>query len=187
MYKQIAFLLLLPLLADAQQNSSSQTASNTSYVTTASAPDQSTQMKILPSTPTPRITENSENAEPSGFYVTLSSEKLLGPPKPPIERINVWDKKFIAAHSFFLGSLVYDAELTHQGLAHHRCVEGNSHLGTHPGRGEIYGKSLLAFSAITGADWLIGKTGIRYLPYLGATAGSAFHLSGGSKWLADCW
>ena len=36
----------------------------------------------------------------------------------------VFDKKFWIAHGIFLDSIIYDAELTHQGLAHHRCVAG---------------------------------------------------------------
>jgi hypothetical protein len=47
----------------------------------------------------------------------------------------VLDKKFWVAHGLFLDSIIYDAELTHQGLAHHRCVEGNINLGQRPSRG----------------------------------------------------
>jgi hypothetical protein len=36
----------------------------------------------------------------------------------------VFDKKFWIAHGVFLDSIIYDAELTHRGLAHHRCIEG---------------------------------------------------------------
>jgi hypothetical protein len=40
----------------------------------------------------------------------------------------VFDKKFCIARGIFLDSIIYDAELTRQGLTHHRCVEGHTNL-----------------------------------------------------------
>jgi hypothetical protein len=47
----------------------------------------------------------------------------------------VFDKKSWIARGIFLDSIIYDAELTRQGLAHHRCVAGHINLGSiHRGR-----------------------------------------------------
>ena len=41
----------------------------------------------------------------------------------------VFHKRFWIAHRIFLKNMIYDAELTHQGQAHHGCVEGNINPG----------------------------------------------------------
>ncbi|HTV56372.1 MAG TPA: hypothetical protein VMI06_15825 [Terriglobia bacterium] len=111
------------------------------------------------------------------------------PPEPAAVRDQkVFNKKFIAAHVALLGSIVYDSELTHQGLAHHECVEANSYLGLHPSRGELYRQNLLAFGAVGGLDWVAAKfIKIPYLPYVTPGVESVIHLRGGSKWLTQCW
>jgi hypothetical protein len=35
----------------------------------------------------------------------------------------IFTKTFLTLHGVFLAATVYDLEMTHQGLAHHRCVE----------------------------------------------------------------
>jgi hypothetical protein len=101
----------------------------------------------------------------------------------------VFDKKFLSVHGTFLASIVYDAELTHQGLAHHRCVEGNINLGEHPSRGDVYRNNLLEqFVPITVMDWFLGKYVWKGIGYEGATIGSVIHFRGGTKWLTSgCW
>ncbi len=49
----------------------------------------------------------------------------------------VFDKKFWIAHGTFLNGIIYLAELTHQGLAHHRCVEGNINRAASSARGDL--------------------------------------------------
>jgi hypothetical protein len=123
---------------------------------------------------------------------TVYRPTWLGQPEAAVQSEPVFNerfinKKFLAVHAVFLASIVYDAELTHQGLAHHKCVESNPDLGTHPSRGRIYGENTLAFSAISGLDWILGKTKIPVLPYVSPLVGTAVHLTGGSKWLTECW
>ncbi|HEX4489349.1 MAG TPA: hypothetical protein VH088_23950 [Terriglobales bacterium] len=100
----------------------------------------------------------------------------------------VWTKKFIFAHSLMLASGVYDAEITHQGLAHHRCVEKN--FGDpYPSRGKIYRDAMLPIAAATAADWFMAKIGIPVVPYTVMPGEiSVMHFRSGSRWFThDCW
>jgi hypothetical protein len=110
------------------------------------------------------------------------------PPEPALKTVKVFNKKFIAAHTAFLGSIIYDAELTHQGLAHHKCVEANPYLGVRPSRGEVYKQNLLTFGAISGLDWATARfIKIPYIPYVTPIVETTVHIQGGSKWLTECW
>lgn len=199
MHKLILLILLLAVSLNMCGQESPAPSEDTDFVVNDAALvaprlKSEIEIKTLPSAPSPRSVTNanngSESADAEGVVALSPYEPSSIPHQPavPLEkRATVWNKKFIAAHAVFLGAIVYDAELTHQGLAHHKCVEANTSFGTHPSRGEIYGKSLLAFGAIGGMDWLLAKTGIRYVPYVGPAFGSAIHFTGGSKWLTDCW
>jgi hypothetical protein len=107
----------------------------------------------------------------------------------------VWTKKFIAAHVAFLGALAYDIEVTHQGLARHKCPEGDlaAGLGSHPGRSALYRDDLLEqFLPITAWDFLMAKLKpprpFFWLPYMGATAGVSSHVRAGTEWFTGgCW
>jgi hypothetical protein len=191
MRKQIFLLLLFPLALDAQQvprnpipTGATKFFAEEASVTLAPIPTKASETALLPDAPAPRIgTNNEADALPVAAYVTTRPRQ----PEPAVERVRVFNKKFIAVHAAYLGSIVYDTELTHEGLAHHRCVESNASLGTHPSRGEMYQQNMLAFSAIGGLDWLTAKLKLRYLPYITPVVGSAVHLTGGSKWLTGCW
>jgi len=99
-------------------------------------------------------------------------------------RPSVWNKKFIAAHAAYLGAIVYDIEVTHQGLAHHKCLEATGADRT-PSRGQLYGKDLPIFAASTGLDWLLAKYQIPYMPYVLPVAGTVVHVHGGTKWFTE--
>ena len=138
---------------------------------------------------------------PSAVRMILPTETTIKPAHKPsqwrlmdaetdhLTNHEVFDKKFWVAHGIFLDSIIYDAELTHQGLAHHRCVEGNVNLGQHPSRAEIYRNNLLEqFLPLTIMDWALGKYVWKGLGYEGATMGSVVHFRGGTKWLTSgCW
>jgi hypothetical protein len=184
--KAVFFVLLFPLAIGAQQTQSNPRLtdaglffSEDASLAPDSAPDHVTETHALPSVPAP----GTEGATAAAYY------EPQGPkwPLPSLERGNVVNKKFLLTHAAFLGSIVYDAELTHEGLAHHKCVESNPSLGTHPSRGEIYEQNMLVFGAVTGLDWVTAKLRIRYLPYVSPIVGSAVHFTGGSKWLTECW
>jgi hypothetical protein len=191
MRKQIFSLLLFPLALSAQkaQMVSDPTGSAFSFsnqdgddiqVALAAVPKNAAKMSTLPDAPQPRPTE----ASPAAFYETKSSKQ----PVAAVKAEPIFNKKFIAVHTGLLASIVYDAELTHQGLAHHKCVESNTELGTHPGRGTIYGQNMLAFGAISGLDWVAARfIKIPFLPYVTPTVAATEHITGGSKWLTECW
>jgi hypothetical protein len=190
MFKQALILLLFPLALAAQQPQANLQLSRASLFIADDADlslpfraDYGSDRSALPNAPEPPDALSFREASPlTGVY---EPSRVTAPEAPA--RRTVWNKKLIVAHAVFLGSIVYDAELTHQGLAHHNCEEGNASLGTHPSRGELYRKNMLSFGAISGIDWFTNKTKMRYLPYLGPVVGSAVHLVGGSKWLAECW
>ncbi|MGA8428550.1 MAG: hypothetical protein WB729_01925 [Candidatus Sulfotelmatobacter sp.] len=193
MSKQIFLLFLFSLALSAQQNRTAFVFSaplplllpeDSSRYDTGPAP-VSTPMNvsathILPDAPEPR---NGEEFAPAA-YVSSGSKQ----PVAAIKTEPVFNKKFVAVHTAFLASIVYDAELTHQGLAYHKCVESNTELGPHPGRGTIYGQNMLAFGAISGLDWVAARfIKIPLLPYVTPAVASAEHITGGSKWLTECW
>lgn len=98
-------------------------------------------------------------------------------------------KTWYAAHAVYLGSVVFDAEMTHQGLAHHACVEANGE--PHPSRGELYRNGLIEFGLLTGFDLLMAKArppkAFKWVPFMGAGYGSFVHFKGGIEWAQKCW
>ena len=83
---------------------------------------------------------------------------------------------------FLPASVIYDVEVTHQGLAHHRCVEGNEFLAGHPSRGQLYlvngGFALGEF----GVDYLLHRAHVHWIDNMGAVAGGIVHFQAGSTW-----
>ena len=94
-------------------------------------------------------------------------------------------KPFLAAHAIFLAATVFDVEMTHQGLAHHMCVEQNG--SPHPSRGELYQSQLLQFAAVSGVDLLFQAAHLQFAPYMGAIIGTIKHVDGGTRWATGCW
>ena len=139
----------------------------------------------LPDAPSPQ-----PPTPPVPFEWRLDHPKKLltaAPRYPPI-----WDKKMWAAHIVYAGAIVFDAEVTHAGLANHRCAEGNVDLGTDPSRKDLYMENFLTeFAPETLLDWL-GAFAARgtHTPrwfwkqagYVGATGGTIAHLHGGIEW-----
>lgn len=100
-------------------------------------------------------------------------------------------KTFIIAHSAYLAANVFDIEMTHQGVAHHKCVEGGFDGDRHPSRGEMYATDMGIFAALTTFDWLFAKAqppkAFKWMPLMGATWGTTVHLKGGIDWYNRCW
>ena len=197
MRKQILFLLLFPLVSWAQRTQNPpEFAGNVLFVSEGAVAEEAPAGENAVGLPAPADKEMSASAPPDapgyrGGEALVGAVYELKPvkrPEPALRNDSVVNKKFIVAHAVLLGSLVYDAELTHEGLAHHKCVEANPYLGVHPSRGEIYGENLLAFGAITGLDWITARLiKVHYLPYVLPAAESVVHLRGGSQWLTECW
>ena len=136
----------------------------------------------------------SEAREPFVLGLTDNSKAPIAPSVPAREP--VWDKKMWAAHFVLASSMIFDVEMTHEGIAHHRCVEGNSDVRSYPSRSELYLDNLKQFAPIVVMDWL-GSAAFRahHLPrwarmslgYLGPGIGSAKHFKGGIDWYTKCW
>ena len=97
----------------------------------------------------------------------------------------VLDKKFVLLHTLFLGSVVYDSEVTHQGLAHHKCVE--AYGKPYPSRGDLYAKNLGYAAAFTALDYLLKRMNVRFAPFVPATIGTIKHIRGGTSWFTQGW
>jgi len=124
--------------------------------------------------------------------------KLDEPTKPSREmrRPPIWDKKMYVAQAVLLSSMIFDSEITHEGIAHHRCEEANIEVGRMPSRAELYTDDLEQLGPGVLLGWLGAKAsrnghGPRWLwkstGYTGAVVGSAFHFTGGALWLSRCW
>jgi hypothetical protein len=108
--------------------------------------------------------------------------------RPLRSNAQIWhDKTWRGMQAVWASSMVYDAELTHAGLAHHECVEGQSGLPQHPSRGELYVTELPEL----GVGELMSFISIKYLSksemFVIPAWGSIKHFRGGSKWLTECW
>lgn len=95
-------------------------------------------------------------------------------------------KTFWVFHGAMLASTIYDVEITHEGLAHHKCVE-NSFENQYPSRGDLYKTNLPFIAGFTVADLLLRKVGVPFGYYVAPAVGSFKHLRGGTKWLTNCW
>lgn len=102
---------------------------------------------------------------------------------------------------FAVGQLslaMLDAEVTHAGIAHHRCVEANTSLSRYPSRGELYRNFAMTDGAIFGLGFLIEKTIPRgkltktekvaswFYPAM-ASFGMQGHARGAASWFEHCW
>jgi hypothetical protein len=106
-----------------------------------------------------------------------------------IDRRPLFTKPFIAAHLAMLAADVYDMEMTHQGLAHHKCVEKNVAFASdrHPSRGALYGHDLVVDAAFFGFDLAMQKAHVRFVPYMLPMLHTGNHIRNGTEWAVSCW
>jgi hypothetical protein len=116
---------------------------------------------------------------PSPVRLPAWRRSLAGHPS----RLGFW-----TAHAGLLGATVYDEEITHAGLAHHKCTETNPDLPAHPTRGQLYRNGLLTDAVLTGIDYLLYKKIAHGSQFIGAAYGVEVHVRGGTGWLTEgCW
>jgi len=99
-------------------------------------------------------------------------------------------KTFLLVHGAYLAANVFDIEMTHQGVAHHKCVEGGFDGDPHPSRKEMYVIDMTIFTVVTGLDYLFAKGHPpKWLPvqYVMPSIGIGKHLKGGIAWYSRCW
>lgn len=146
---------------------------------------KSTAIVVLPDSPD---TQSTMPLVPFAWNLEYPAGQL----KTTYQPSPVWDKKMWAAHIVAAGSVIFDAEVTHQGVAEKRCVEGEIELGPHPSRGELYKDNVLfEFVPVTLLDWVaamgarahhLRKGYWKAIGYEGATVESILHIRGGVQW-----
>jgi hypothetical protein len=96
------------------------------------------------------------------------------------------DKTWLVAQTAWLGTIVYDSELTHQGLAHHNCVEKNGN-NPHPSRAELYRSDIPEYAVGTAVNWMVLRFVGKPLMFEFPSYSGIQHIRGGSSWLMNCW
>jgi|SRR5208337_600210 len=87
-----------------------------------------------------------------------------------------------------LASGFFDAEMSKEGQAHHRCVEGGQGLPRYPTRGQLYRHNLeeqIGFGALAFV-WTKVKGPRWFLPALAAYP-MEVHIRAGLSWYQRCW
>ena len=151
-------------------------AQTTRITLSAPEPDRSISVaeKYVPENPKP---------QKAGFWSVRGFED------PPLRtnREVLHDKTWLATQAFWAGAIVYDTELTHQGLAHHRCSETTVQLGPYPSRGAIYRNDLPEYIVGTAFNYAMLRLFTKPMIFEVPSWGSIRHIQGGSEWLLDCW
>ncbi len=120
-----------------------------------------------------------EEPKPQFMDTSPRALKLIEPKKD-----RIFNKKFIAVNLLLLGSTVFDVEVTHQGLAHHNCLEANGN-SRNPSRGNLYARELPIDGVLFGFGILMRKAKVPIAPYVPALIGSGRHLYFGSQWFTQ--
>lgn len=147
-------------------------------------PSSSLPINDLPDSPGLLRSTPSASFESASAPTSRSFQTVRPPP--------IWDKQMWITHAVYVGSIVFDVEVTHQGLAHHVCQERNPDVGPQPSRSTLYFNTLAKEAApIILADWL-SEAAIRALHEhrwfgkavgsTGAITGTIIHLRGGIEW-----
>lgn len=129
----------------------------------------------LPDAPAPQPKHEHEFNRYSGHEILSWKETASG-------------KAFWLPYGALWAASIADAEITHEGIAHHRCVEGNGNLPRYPSRGAIYKELAIEDVPITALGYFMRKLGFRWWTYdVPAGLGAGIHIHGASQWLGECW
>lgn len=119
-----------------------------------------------------------------GFWTV---ENPLGGDLPLRTNREVWtSKSFVLSEAGYLGVIAFDVEATHQGLAHHRCVEGTGE-NAHPSRRGLYVASIPEFAVSIMLGWIESRAVWQPLVFQMPAYGFIVHGRGGARWLENCW
>ncbi len=82
----------------------------------------------------------------------------------------------------------FDAEMSHEGYAHHRCVEGSQFLPNYASRWQLYENNLKENSAVAIVSfvWLKVKGPKPILPGF-LISPAVVHIRAGMNWYDNCW
>jgi hypothetical protein len=127
--------------------------------------------------PTPHIADTE--------YAIISADTE---PLPKAKHPSFWSphprRNFWIAHGALLASTVYDEEVTHQGLAHHKCIERTVDP-PYPTRAQLYENGLAFDALVTGFDYLLYRTAGHGSQYAGAAVGIIVHVHGATQWFTE--
>lgn len=131
----------------------------------------------------PRFNQGPDTSDKAGFF------SVRGPDDRPLRtnREVFHDKTWAVTQAVWLGAITYDVEITHQGIAHHKCVEGNLDLKERPTRASLYLDNLAEYAAGTGFNYIALRFIAKPVSFLFPTWSSIEHIRGGSQWLMNCW
>lgn len=96
-----------------------------------------------------------------------------------------FDWRFIAAHGVYASSIAFDVYATNKG-EHMPCgyAEGGGYGAKTTGT--LVRNDLIEFGLILGMDYMLKRTHVPGLSYVGSTIGTAKHLRGGAQWVQHC-
>ena len=201
-YVVLACLLLFPCLSSQAQTGSAadvdktdiDTQSCTDCVTALSQKEDEAE-RAVPIRELPDAPSSTSLAKNDTFVWSLTAEPTKQADTAP-RPAPIWDKPMWAATIFQAGATIFDIEMTHEGVAHHKCVENNLTLARHPSRSELYLDNLQEFAPAVVLNGL-GVLGLRAahlsrwywrtVGYFSPAYGSTIHLRGGIHWYRQCW
>ena len=192
----ICFLLLTCSFTEAQTSSAGDADKpECSDCRSALSKEQNGLLKV-PSRELPEAPSSTSLANKDAFVWSLTPDDPTKQSDTAPRPAPIWDKPMWAATIFQAGATIFDIEMTHEGVAHHKCVEGNLSLARHPSRSELYLDNLEEFAPAVVLNGL-GVLGLRaaHLPrwywrtagYFSPVYGSTIHLRGGIHWYTRCW
>lgn len=87
-----------------------------------------------------------------------------------------------------VASGVFDAEMSHEGYAHHRCIEGGEGLGRYATRGALYRNNLPEQLFVIGYGFIATKAKMpSWLMPVPVIYAVQSHLRAGLQWWQNCW
>lgn len=99
---------------------------------------------------------------------------------PRVQRSLDW--RFISAHGIYASALVFDDLVTIRGVSH-GCAEANPDLGPRPTGKQLAIHGAIEFAAVTAMDYLLKRTHVPGLSYVGVGIGTLKHVRGGVEWV----
>ena len=98
------------------------------------------------------------------------------------------DHLWQTTQAVWLSSIVYDEEVTHQGLAHHKCYEKNLFNNPNPSRWQLYRNSIPEYAFGTAFNYLMMRYVTKSLILGFPAIATKEHIEGGTQWFTEgCW
>ena len=102
-------------------------------------------------------------------------------------------KSFVWSSFADVAAGTFDAEMSHEGYAHHRCYEGGQGLPKYATRGQLYVHNLPEQLAFIGFGLLLTESranqwkGLKWMFPASAAYPATIHIKAGLQWYTECW